>query len=173
MAVIQIVFILVAVVTIISAGMVVSVRSMVHAALWLVLALLGVAALFALLQVRFFPVVQVLVYIGAIATLIIVAVMLTRQVMQDVGSQLNSNWWLAAFVSVTLFIGMVWALSNWPGMMTTTRAVPPGGEDIVAFGKALTDPAGFVIPFEVASVLLLGALIGAIFLATERKEKQG
>ncbi len=79
----QVIFILVAAVTLFSAVMVVSVRRMMHAALWLIVTLLGVAVLFVLLQAGFFAVVQVLIYIGAIAILIIFAVMLTRQVMSE------------------------------------------------------------------------------------------
>jgi len=53
--------------------------------------------------------------------------------------------------------------------MTQTRTVPEGGEDIVQLGKALVDPDAYMIPFEVASLLLLAALIGAVFIAMERK----
>jgi NADH-quinone oxidoreductase subunit J len=80
---IQIVFLLVAAATLISAVMVVSARRIMHAALWLVLSLLGVAIIFVTLETSFFAVVQVIVYIGAIATLIIFAVMLTRREQQQ------------------------------------------------------------------------------------------
>ncbi len=79
----QVLFLAVAAVTLFSALMVVTTRKIMHAAMWLVLTLLGVAILFALLESRFFVVVQVIVYIGAIAILIIFAVMLTRRVMQE------------------------------------------------------------------------------------------
>ncbi|MCJ7624458.1 MAG: NADH-quinone oxidoreductase subunit J, partial [Anaerolineaceae bacterium] len=101
------------------------------------------------------------------------AVMLTRRVMDDTSSQLNRNWWVAAFIAILLFAGLVAALSSWSGFETDTRMVQEGGEDLVAFGKALVDPNSFMIPFEVTSVLLLAALIGAVYVALERRGGKG
>ncbi len=112
---VQVVFIVAAVVTLASAFLVVTSRKMLHAALWLVLSLFGVAMLFALLEAGFFAVVQVVVYIGAIAILIIFAVMLTRRVMEDVGPQVNRTWWIAALVVVGLLVGLVAMFSHWSG----------------------------------------------------------
>jgi NADH-quinone oxidoreductase subunit J len=170
MTVVQIIFLLAAAMTLGSAVMVVIARRMIHAALWLVLALLGVAILFALLEIRFFAVVQVLIYIGAIAILIIFAVMLTRRSLEDVGPQLNRGWWAAVVACFGIFVGLVGVLSSWGKFSTITRTIPVGGEDVLSLGKAFVDPSGYVIPFEVASVLLLAALVGAIFVASERKE---
>ena len=75
----QFFFLVTAAVILVSAVMTVITRKMMHSALWFVLALLGVAVIFALLEASFFAVVQVLVYVGAIAILIIFAVMLTRR----------------------------------------------------------------------------------------------
>jgi NADH-quinone oxidoreductase subunit J len=165
----QIVFLFVAAMTLSSAFMVVSTRKIMHAAMWLVLTLLGVAISFALLEARFFVVVQVIVYIGAIAILVIFAVMLTRKVMQDTGPQLNKNWWFAAIIAVFFFAAVILSMSGWDGFFTTTHTAPGGGEDLVTLGKALVDPNAYLIPFEVASILLLAALIGAVFIAMERK----
>jgi NADH-quinone oxidoreductase subunit J len=85
--------------------------------------------------------------------------------MEDVGPQVNKNWWLVGIVSAGLFATLSLVLSGWGGFSTTTRAVAEGGEDLVVFGKSLVDPAGFMIPFEVASLLLLAAMIGAIYVA--------
>jgi len=170
MTVLQIIFLLAAAITLSSAVMVVSSRRMMHVALWLVLTLFGVAILFALLEIRFFVVVQVLIYIGAIAILIIFAVMLTRHSLEDVGPHFNRGWWIAILACFATFSGLVAVLSSWSKFQTIIRTIPAGGEDILSLGKAFIDPAGYVIPFEVASVLLLAALIGAIFVASERKE---
>lgn len=169
MSVIQIIFLLVAAGTLASAVCVVSVRRMMHAALWLVLALMGVAVMMALLETRFFAIVQLLVYIGAIAIMIIVGVMLTRRMMDDQARQVIRAWPLAALASIALMAGLISILGRWNQMTTVTRAVPAGGENIQAFGLALVDPAGFVIPFEITSVLLLAAMVGAIFVALDRK----
>jgi NADH-quinone oxidoreductase subunit J len=92
MTVLQIIFILVAAMTLGAGLMVVTSRNLIHAALWLVMALFGVAVIFGLLQAGFFAVVQVVIYIGAIAILLIFAIMLTRRVMQDSGPRFNENW---------------------------------------------------------------------------------
>jgi len=167
----QIIFILVAAVTLFSALMVVLVRKMMHAALWLVLALFGVAIMFATLQASFFAVIQVLVYIGAIAILIIFSIMLTQRVLETAGEQLIHNWWLPALVALVLFGLIVAALSLWHGFDMPLAELPADAENLPALGKALVDPAGYAIPFEIASVLLLAGLIGAIYVAIERKEK--
>ena len=86
-------FLVVAALTLASAFLVVTVRNLIHAAVWLVAALFGVAVIFVLLDAGFMATVQVVLYIGAIAILIVFAVMLTRRVMQDVGPQSNANWW--------------------------------------------------------------------------------
>jgi len=171
MTALQIIFLSLAAVTLASAVMVVSARRMMHAALWLVLCLAGVAVIFALLDAGFFTVVQVLVYIGAIAILIIFAIMLTRKAMEDVGPQLNRGWWLAALAAVGVFAGLAVVLVSWPGVNASAGAGPDANL-IVTFGKDLVDPHKFVMPFEVASVMLLAALIGAIYVSVEHKGGQ-
>ena len=76
--------------------MVVTTRNLLHAALWLVVALFGVAVLYAILQASFLAVVQVVVYIGAIAILFIFVVMLTRRELMEKGRQTRSKWWIPA-----------------------------------------------------------------------------
>jgi NADH-quinone oxidoreductase subunit J len=169
MTLLHVIFIITAAVTLISAGMVVTTRMLMHAALWLILTLLGVAVLFALLGTRFFVVVQVMIYIGAIAILIIFGVMLTRRIMQDTGPQLNRGWWLAALVVLILFASLIWAISSWQNFNVTTNSITAGGENLLLLGNSFVDPSGFLIPFEVASILLLAALIGSIFIAMERR----
>lgn len=169
----QIIFIIVAAVTLFSALMVVASRKMMHSALWLVLALLGVAVMFTTLQAGFFAVVQLLVYIGAISILIIFTLMLTRKVMDDENPQVIKGWWLPALMAVLLFGLTVGFLSTWDDFNAMLNELPAGSENIAGLGMALVDPAGYVIPFEVASVLLIAALVGAIYIAVERKEKAG
>ena len=168
MTVLQIIFILVAAMTLGAGLMVVTSRNLIHAALWLVMALFGVAVIFGLLQAGFFAVVQVVIYIGAIAILLIFAIMLTRRVMQDSGPRFNENWSWALVIALVIFAGLVFALSRWSAFSST--AAPLGRADMVTeLGKALVSPDAYVLPFELASVLLLTALIGAIYIAWERK----
>lgn len=162
----QLVFLAVGAATLISALLVVVARNLIHAALWLVVTLFMVAVLFVLLEAGFLAAVQVVLYIGAIAIMIIFAVMLTRRVMKDAGPQTNSQWWLAAVVSAAIFAALVVIMSQVPWSISSA-SVP--AESVVELGKSLVDTNRFVLPFEVASVLLIAALIGSIVIAGDNK----
>ena len=165
----QIIFLLVALFTLGSGFMVVTTGNLVHAALWLVSTLFGVAVTYALLNATFLAVVQVVVYIGAIAILFIFAVMLTRKDMRDQGPQLNRNWWVGALLAVLTFVGLFFLLQGWSGLSTTAADIPAGFDSISELGNALVSPDAYVLPFEVASVLLVAALVGAVYVAFNRK----
>jgi NADH-quinone oxidoreductase subunit J len=166
----QIVFLLVALFTLGSGLMVVTTRNLVHAAFWLVATLFGVAVTYALLHANFLAVVQVVVYIGAIAILFIFAVMLTRKDIRDQGAQQNSNWWFGALLAVLTFGGLFVLLQSWSGMSKTAVDLPSGYDSISLLGNALVSPDAFVLPFEVASVLLVAALVGAVYVAFNPRE---
>jgi NADH-quinone oxidoreductase subunit J len=165
----QITFLVVAFATLFFGLMVVTTRNLVHAALWLVATLFGVAVAYALLHASFLAVVQVVVYIGAIAILFIFAVMLTRKDMRDQGPQMNRNWWAGALLSVLTFGGLFAILQSWTGLSRTAAAIPAGFDAVAELGNELVSPTGYVLPFEVASVLLVAALVGAVYLAFNRK----
>jgi NADH-quinone oxidoreductase subunit J len=165
----QIIFLVVALFTLGSGFMVVTTGNLVHAALWLVATLFGVAVVFALLNAGFLAVVQVVVYIGAIAILFIFAVMLTRKDMRDQGPQTNRGWWVGALIAVLVFAGLFFLLQGWNGLSKTAAAIPSGFDAVAELGNALVSPDAFVLPFEVASVLLLAALVGAVYVAFNRK----
>lgn len=169
MTVLQLVFIITAVVSLGSAVMVVTVRNLIHAALWLILTLFGVAVMYGLLSATFFTVVQVVIYIGAISILMIFAIMLTRRVVQETGGSVNKGWWMAGSLSLVLFTSLVWLFTTWDGFRTPLPDVPADVDTIRLLGTALVAPNGYVLPFEIASVLLLAALIGAVAVAWERK----
>jgi NADH-quinone oxidoreductase subunit J len=164
----QIIFIITAAATLGAALMVVTTRNLVHAALWLVVSLFGVAVFFVLLDAGFLAVAQVVIYIGAIAILMIFAIMLTRRIAQDDRRQVNANWAWAALISVVLFGALAWMLSGWAGFNTQTSALPPNADPLRELGQALVSPNAYVLPFELASVLLLAALVGAIIVAWDR-----
>ena len=165
----QIIFLIVGAVTLISGLLVVTVRNLVHAALWLVAALFGVAIIYTLLNAGFLAVVQVVVYIGAIAILFIFAVMLTRRQAADTGASVNKNWWAGALIAVLTFVGLAFLLQSWSGFSKQAAAIPSGFDAVNQLGTVLTSPQGYVLPFEVASVLLLAALVGAVYLAFNKK----
>jgi NADH-quinone oxidoreductase subunit J len=165
----QIIFLLCAVLILGSALMVVTTRKLIHAALWLVAALFGVAILYAVLQAGFLAVVQVVVYIGAIAILFIFAVMLTRREMLDKGVQTRSNWWLPALLGMLILTGLVFMIIRQPAFGRIAEAMPEGVDTLRNLGNALVSPDAFVLPFEVASILLLAALVGAVYVASDNK----
>ena len=169
---IQIFFLIVAAITLISAVMVVTVRRMMHAALWLVLSLFGVALIFALLDASFYAVIQLIVYIGAIAILVIFAVMLTRRVMDDDAAQSTKNWWVALIAVLIIFGAIAARRLSWTKLQVGP-GLPLATVFLFDFGSALIDPQKYAIPFEVSSVLLLAAVIGAIYVAVERKGGKG
>lgn len=144
-------------------------RNLIHGAAYLTLSLFGVAGLFVLLSAPFLAAVQVLVYIGAIAILIIFAVMLTRS-MTNLTEVYNKQWALSLVVSVLFFmlllVGIV--LPVWgtgaPGEVTDPSPLVATTVDL---GVALVDGNQYVLPFEVASLLLTAAMIGAIVIARD------
>lgn len=150
--------------------LVVTQRNLVRAATALVLTLFGVAGLYVLLEAGFLAAVQVLVYIGAIAILIIFAIMLTRRMVQGDQSGLNRQWgWalVSAVVLFALFCYMV--VKAWPLALVAAGSAPAVPADSTeALGLALLDWEQYVLPFEVASVLLLSAMVGAVVIAREK-----
>ncbi len=166
----QIIFIIVAAITLGAGISVVTSRNLIHSALWLILTLFGVAIFYVLLDAGFFAVIQVIIYIGAIAILFIFAAMLTRRVMQDTGSQSNSTWWLGALIAVLLFAGISLIFVNWQGFTATASELADPAGRIVQLGLALVSPDQYLLPFELASILLVAAMIGAIFVAGEKKQ---
>jgi len=157
----QVIFILAAAVTLVSALFVVSCRNLIHSAFWLILALFGIAVTYVLLQAGFFAVVQVVVYIGAISILFIFAAMLTRKVMQDSGPQNNANWWLGGLIALVFFVGLTFVLLRVPGMTALAPEMREGSDPLQQLGVQLVSADGYLLPFELASVLLVAAMIGA------------
>jgi len=159
----QIVFLAISAFTILCGFGVVTSRNLFHAALWLVGAFAGVSALYFMLEAEFLFIAQVLIYIGAIATLIVFAIMLSRGMMMGRTVMRNYQWGISAIVSALLFVLLVFVLFqiNWP---VVQGAVSPNA--IADIGEAFVTT--YVVPFEVVSILLLVALVGAIMIARER-----
>jgi NADH-quinone oxidoreductase subunit J len=164
----QVIFILSAALILVSALLVVTVRNLIHAALWLIATLFGVAILYVLLEAGFLAVVQVVVYIGAIAIMFIFAVMLTRRDLLDKVPQTNENWPVALGVSALALVGIAFIVRGF--VFSLDRIAAPLPENsLQMLGDALISPAAYVLPFEVASVLLLAAMIGAVYVAMNKK----
>jgi len=139
---------------------VVTTQNVVRAALYLVIVLAGVAAIYILLAAEFVAIVQVLVYIGAIVVLFLFGIMLTRApVGRDVGLD-NDQRLVGVLVALGLLGLLCWVLSDGFG---TTKIPNASILRTAAIGDSILGP--YVIPFEVVSVLLLAALVGAVAIA--------
>lgn len=165
---IMVIFVVLAAFTLAAGVMVVTVKNIIHAALWLIASFFSVAALYLLMEAEFIAIVQVLVYVGAISILVLFAIMLTRHVTGEGVRQLYQRWWIALIVAAALF-----GLLIVPTVFNYQWAVPPGGEQATGIASAVEIGKAFMseylLPFEVASVLLLVALIGAIVIAFEER----
>ncbi len=139
----------------------VTTRNVVHAALYLVVVLAGVAAQYILLAAEFVAAVQVLVYIGAIVVLFLFGVMLTRARIGGEAEMTRATWAGGLVVAVVLLGLLAYVLIDWFGESKLPEEVDIGTAEAVSdsiFGT-------FLVPFEVVSVLLTAALIGAIVIA--------
>lgn len=160
-------FYLFAIVIVISALCVVSMRNIVHCAMFLACVFLGVAGIYVLLNADFLAAVQVLIYVGAITILILFAIMLS---VKYVGSEIrhHNSQSIPAFVMILIFLvvfGRITARA-WYGLQPE-KFLPPGGMNSTQIiGISLLRV--YALPFEIASIILLVAMIGAIIIA--RKE---
>jgi NADH-quinone oxidoreductase subunit J len=161
-----ILFVIFGLITLGAALQVVTRRNIFHAALFLILTFFGIAGLYVLLEAPFLAAVQLFIYVGGIAILIVFAIMLTRRMASPELDPVNRQWWIGAIAAVALFavLGLVLLGHDWG---QAAGSVPE--DSIQLLGRTLLDPEGFVLPFEVASVLLLVALIGAVTIARERR----
>lgn len=165
MTLVQIVFLVLAVAAIGSAVGVVTSKNILYSALLLIACLFVIAGFYVLLEAPFLAAVQVLIYVGAIAVLIIFAVMLTENLMRKQRAW-NEQWWVALLVALALAAVLLYVVvtAQW---QLSAAATP--GDAIAALGHSLMST--YVLPFEVASVLLLMALIGAIIIAREERKE--
>jgi len=159
-------FLLFAVAAIASALLVVTVKSVMHGALFLAAFLLSVAAMFFIFDADFLGIVQILLYIGGVIVLILFAVMLTSRVSSRLIQQTNEQKFPALLVCSFLFCLLAYVLLT-SGLKGFERPLAEGGitKDI---GRLLMTI--YVLPFEVASLVLLGALIGAMVLVGKKDE---
>lgn len=152
-------------VSVIAAIGVVTLRSVFHSALALALTLLGVAGIYLALQAEFLAMIQILLYVGAVMTLVIFAVMLTER-LGDKTIRQNNRQSIAAFLGSFLFLVILCRIllrTPWP-VREEAIAKHVNTADL---GNALMGT--YVFPFEVISVVLIAALIGAIVIAKRDK----
>lgn len=159
----SITFYIIAAIAVISALAVIVIRDVFRASLCLVLLFMSVAGLYLLLHADFLAIVQILIYVGAVSILIIVAVMLTRDARQ--GQPMGKIKYVAGIVAL-LLIGVIAY-----GVVKATFAIssfPPIGETVKPLGVYIFGSQGYLLTVEVAAVLLLSAILGAIAVIREK-----
>ncbi|MFG2208444.1 NADH-quinone oxidoreductase subunit J [Streptomyces sp. NPDC048638] len=164
---VEIAFLLVGIVTLGAAFVTVTTRQLVHAALWLVVALGGIAVEYLLLTAEFIAWVQVLIYVGSVVVLLLFGLMLTKAPIGRSPDADSGNRWAALVVAVAAAGALVWVVvdafrATW---INLDGAVQGSTE---TSGRTLFQY--WVLPFEALSVLLLAALVGAIVLSRRTGE---
>jgi NADH-quinone oxidoreductase subunit J len=155
------VFIILALVTLLSAVAALSLRNLVHCALSLVITFAGLAGLYLQLHAQFVGFAQVLVYIGAVAILIVFAILLTRSGEKPDQRALAPGWLAGIAISSIVFAALGWAVLNSGAIV---HAPPPAPEITVKdIGDALMSQ--YVLPLEVIGILLTAAMLGAVIIA--------
>jgi NADH-quinone oxidoreductase subunit J len=177
----QVIFFILAAITLTSAIVVVTLRNLFHAALALMITFLGVAGIYVLLESGFLAMAQLLVYIGAISILIIFAIMMTRRLMQTRETPFNAQS-IAALIGslitlaiLALVIGRLYPLApSTDNLLSAPLPVDPAIIDssVARMGRAFVSADAYVLPFEIASVLLLAALVGSIIIAWPRSGEE-
>ncbi len=171
---VEIAFWILALVMVGAALAVVLLRDIFRAALLLVLCFFTIAGVYITLNADFLAAVQVLIYAGAIGILLIFAIMLTRNVKEgNPFNKLKIPALIVALLVLTTVIGVI-VSTDWTTVTGVSQGVvvPIGQPTTGPIATALFDQSkGFVLPFEIASVLLLAALIGAIVLVRDRNNR--
>ncbi|WP_030017028.1 NADH-quinone oxidoreductase subunit J family protein [Streptomyces monomycini] len=166
---VEIAFLLVGLVTLGAAVVTVTTKQLVHAALWLVVALGGIAVEYLLLTAEFIAWVQVLIYVGSVVVLLLFGLMLTKAPIGRSENADSGNRWAALIVAVASAAALVWVVTD--AFRTTwidlDGAVQGSTE---ASGRSLFQY--WVLPFEALSVLLLAALVGAIVLSRKNDDRE-
>ena len=156
-------FAIIASVTVAAAVAAMGLRNIVHCALALTVALAGLAAAYLQLDAQFVGFAQILVYVGAVAILVVFAILLTRSGDPAHPSVLSPGWLAGAVIA-----GVV-PIARSPSISRTLP--PPAGATVHQIGDALM--GRFVLPLEVTGLLLTVALIGAVIIAMREKEPIG
>lgn len=168
-------FYVIAVLLVGSSLAVVMLRNIVHAALFLALVFGAAAGVYVLLNAEFIAIVQILIYAGAVTILVLFAIMLTQNAMSRTSSPFSGQTWLAAVIALALAAGLIFTVGSGEMVVANPNASANlvnainGGGSVTRIGQLLYSPFAYsyVLPFEIASVVLLVAIIGAIVIGRE------
>lgn len=167
-----ILFWIIAVILVGSALLVVSLRNIVHSAIALILVFAMASGVYILLNAEFIAIVQILIYAGAVTILMLFALMLTRITGVPITNPTNRLWLVGVIISVLVGGGIVLALTLSPhAVADVSNGANQFGNvnNVVRIGQLLYSPTtySYVLPFEIASLVLLVAIIGAIVIGRE------
>ncbi|MEV1020196.1 NADH-quinone oxidoreductase subunit J [Streptomyces sp. NPDC050264] len=162
---VEIAFLLVGLVTFGAALVTVTTKQLVHAALWLVVALGGIAVEYLLLTAEFIAWVQVLIYVGSVVVLLLFGLMLTRAPIGRSPDADSPNRWAALTVAFASAAALVWVVVD--AFRTTWIDLDAAAQGNTAVTGSILF-RHWVLPFEALSVLLLAALVGAIVLSRKK-----
>ena len=154
------IFYILAAVIVGSGVMVVTLKNIFHSLLFLVLCLFSVAGIYVLLHAEFVAAVQVLIYVGAVTVLLIFAIMMTAKIYSPSTRQSNEQVIPGLIIVGAILVVTLWVLSRTAWKVSKDVFA---GESTMAIGKSLLTT--YVLPFEVVSIVLISALIGAIIIA--------
>ncbi len=154
-------FYIIAIVTLAGALAAACLRKLIHAALCLVIAFLGVAAFYFLLGAEFVGLAQIFIYVGAVAILIVFTILLTRR---DADKDRIFHW-SGALVAMAVFAGLMWAIAHTSTVTIAASAIEP--LTVKRIGEVLM--TNYIWPLECVGFLLTAALIGALVLVMEEK----
>ena len=161
-------FAIIAMLTIAAAVAAISLRNLVHCALALVVTFLGLAAAYLQLNAQFVGFAQILVYVGAVAILIVFAILLTRSSETPQQSIVSKGWLSGIAVAVAVLGVLVWAINH--SAIMQPRIPEPTEVTVRQIGDALMTK--YVLPLEVIGLLLTAALIGAVIIAMRDEVKK-
>lgn len=173
-------FWIIAVILVGSSLMVVGLRNIVHSALALVVVFAMAAGIYLLLNAEFIAIVQILIYAGAVTILVLFALMLTRtNNLRYNSNPTNRQWWTAVIVCTLVGVGIILAVTISPfsnahaafpyAAYGAAAACPLPSNNVIYIGQLLYSPTcySYVLPFEIASLVLLVAIVGAIVIGRE------
>lgn len=148
-----------------SVGMLAS-RNVVHAAFWLLEVCVASAGVYFLLEADYIAIVQLLIYAGALAILLIFTIMITLRSREDAVRPADFSV-LGLVLALTFFGVVAFAIMGWNVPEVRLLATAP---ELVDFGRLLFDPEGWAAPFEIASLVLTAALVAAVLWSKEGEE---
>ena len=160
------IFLILALVTFLAAVSVMTLRNLVHCALALSLVFVGLAAIYLHLDAQFVGFAQVLVYVGAVAILVVFAILLTRSDIAPDAPVRSPGWVAGAVVAMTVFAVLGWAVLNSSASAGSDGPAPEA--TVRQIGDALM--THYVLPLEVVGLLLTAAMIGAVIIAMREGE---